>query len=316
MRFRTCKQIPAKSLGASWFSTLARRKARDAVRGTLLVLATSFTIPSGQALAQSAQSAGSASDGYWIGNPTPFDYIGKNAGGALADAASLGVAGPKVEAQISQARARFFAPGLTAAQKQAAGREFGQVLWDKEMLYAALYLPEGFNKHAEAAVAVIAKLSHPGAQGIPAFLDGGFPGMSWHYFIIWIRAVRATMGAPEDGQLLLIMDHAAVMKAMLANKDSYMAYRVERDKGEFEEWANRQKPRVKVAPVGDPQLGAKRTAQECKDEGQALNVVSYLRQKHLRSCMAGYRFTSAEQVQAIANQELLEVGRQINARRR
>jgi hypothetical protein len=287
----------------------------DAIKYAVVILATALmAIAPGPASAQDAHWVEGPAGGHWIGNPTPAHYIGRHAAGALVDAARLGVVGPKLEAKIAQARARFFAPGLSAAQRKAAGDEFGELLWSKDMIYAGMYLSEGFNKHAEAAVAVTAKLAHPGSKGIPALLDGGFPGTSWDYFTIWIRAVRETMGAHNDGNLLFLVDEAALKRAMLANADAYIAYRVERDKGEFDEWADRQKPQA--APVSAPAKGPNRTVKECSDEAEALKVVNYLRQTHLQRCLTGYRFTSAEQVQAINNEKLLEMGRQINAKRR
>jgi hypothetical protein len=284
---------------------------KNAAKYAIVLLAIfSFAIAS----AQDARWVDDQAGGHWIGNPTPAHYIGHYAAGALIDAAKLGVVGPKLEAQIAQARARFFAPGLTAAQRKIAGDQFGELLWSKDMLYAGMYLPEGFNKHAEAAVAVIAKLAHPHSQGIPALLDGGFPGTSWHYFVNWITAVRATMGARNDGDMLFLVDEAALKKAMLANVDKYTAYRAERDKGEFDEWADRQKPQA--APISAPTKGPARTAEECREEEETLQIVTYLRQTHFKRCIAGYRFTSAEQVKAINNEQLLEMGRQLNARRR
>lgn len=288
---------------------------RGAIKYLVVLLTTALVaVASGPSSAQDARWVEGPAGGYWIGNPTPADYIGKHAGGALVDAARLGVVGPKLEAQIAQARARYFAPGLTAAQKKAAGDEFGELLWSKDMFYAGMYLPEGFNKHAEAAVMVTAKLAHPNASGIPKLLDGGFPGNSWHYFMIWIRAVRATMGAQNDGDLLFLVDQAALKRAMLANAATYTTYRSERDKGEFDEWADRQKP--PAAPLAAPEQGPQRSAQECNGEAESLKLARALWRTHLDHCMAGYRFTSAQQVQAIQNEKLMEMGRQINARRR
>lgn len=96
---------------------------------------------------------------------------------------------------------------------------------------------------------------------------------------------------------------------MLANAATYTTYRAGRDKGEFDEWADRQKP--PAAPLAAPVQGPQRSAQECNGEAESLKLVRALWRTHLDHCMAGYRFTSAQQVQAIQNEKLMEMGRQI-----
>lgn len=59
--------------------------------------------------------------------------------------------------------------------------------------------------------------------------------------------------------------------------------------------------------------GPQRSAQECNGEAESLKLVRALWRTHLDHCMAGYRFTSAQQVQAIQNEKLMEMGRQTRA---
>ena len=130
---------------------------------------------------------------------------------------------------ITAARQRFFGSPSQAAQHKSAEIELARLLRDKDMLYLSLCVTNGV---ADGLVRAQGVGIITGGGGMA---DNGIPQPALPAFSKWANAVRASLGAKGEQQLLL-PDEQAVAAAIEANAAAYAQYKRSRDKAEFGMW--------------------------------------------------------------------------------
>lgn len=164
---------------------------------------------------------------YWIGRPTMADYIRYSAVSALRSAQQYGQAVAQGEADMAKARTAFFQ--AKPEGRKAAGDEFGNMLFAKDLMLAMPYLSNGYSDHTAASTRLLSALG----GGKP--FDGGIRPTANQAYHEWIRSMRHALGARREDDLV-IATQPKLMSALEASQGAYAAYRKERDLAEYRAW--------------------------------------------------------------------------------
>jgi hypothetical protein len=181
-------------------------------------------------------------DGF-IGKPSGPDYFKSNAQGAIEAAVKANVVVKKFDPLIAAARAKYFQS--TGSDKEAAGAEFGKLLFYKDMILGNAYIVEGVVDHGNVANKLISAFN--GGKE----LDAGIPPGANNDYLHWIEAVRKSLGAKGRSQLL-IFDQASLAKALDDSMPEYQIYRRMRDLSEAARWKIEQSNGTPTEPYRRP----------------------------------------------------------------
>jgi hypothetical protein len=165
---------------------------------------------------------------YWIGRPPTNGEIfrGQVQEVLMSAVKAKGEIG-SFQAQLQERRRAYFT--AKPDQREKAGDSFAEYLFAKDWLYAQYWIIGGFTSQTAAQQQLMLMLN--GNKEI----DDGIPKLAKPKFNVWIRGMRASLGAGSDTQLLLLSSDA-LEGALRANASLYSAYRLERDKGEYFRW--------------------------------------------------------------------------------
>lgn len=150
---------------------------------------------------------------------------------AVVQAAQQAV-GAKAEfnAEMDAARAQFFTTLDSPAKHKAAEVRLAGMLHDKDIFYMG-YCVVGGVDDAMARLGGIAILT--GQQG--RMIGDGIPKPAMPAFRRWINAVRTSLGARTDSELL-VYGEAQLGAALEKNVATYAAYKSVRDAAEYHIW--------------------------------------------------------------------------------
>jgi hypothetical protein len=132
-------------------------------------------------------------------------------------------------AELEQARRRFFADCVNGVRGSDAEKAFAELLLMKDIYFLSLYTNEGMTPAALRQLDGMDKLT--GGK-----FDGGIP--PWpadEAFGVWVNAVRTALHAPPPGNLWLPIP-ADFLDAITKTSDVYGKYKVLRDRAEFGRW--------------------------------------------------------------------------------
>ena len=187
------------------------------MRGTLIWMMVAILV---------AGAAGA--DEVLLGQPTIGDLNRYNFGEVIKAGQRAAIAKQEFNAAMGDAREQFFTTDFKSAAHKAAEVKFARLLQDKDRFYLIFCLTGGVQDGLSRMAG--AGLLTGGGGAMP---DNGISRLALPAFARWVNAVRATLGAKTERQLLVLVDESAIAKALDANFDSYARYKVERDKGEF-----------------------------------------------------------------------------------
>lgn len=176
-------------------------------------------------------------------------------GSLLDSTAQLAQHKSAFNARIATARSRYFSGGLDVKSRAQAEKAFLALLYDKDLALAFPLITAGFSETARLGVELADAMSG-GA------LDNGIPKDASPDFQRWIAAVRRTLGARNNRDMLVLNDSAKFQRALDANAAAYSVYKARRDSAErdlFEKEQHRlselEKAKENVAADGGVRLG-------------------------------------------------------------
>ncbi|QLC72354.1 hypothetical protein LPB260_16370 [Pseudomonas sp. LPB0260] len=226
----------------------------------------------------------------WIGRPSSSYYFGQNLGQVMASQQNAARSKGEAQARIAQARQAFFAAKPNTPENEAAGRNFADALFGKDIFYLSLYVAEGVNEKSARRV-----------HGLDLFtggpLDGGIPSDGWFAFATWVDGVRASLGAPTNGQLLIVSSPDKLLQALRDNQKLYEKYRIKRDRQELnhgksqdeaDRWAEYARAKEEAAKARAPDGGAPLHKSEIKPFAPEVQFAKsyYLASSELRTLLA------------------------------
>jgi hypothetical protein len=152
--------------------------ARSTVRIAAVLLCVSVSAVSAQ-----------RTDRYWSAL-TLGETIGSQVGTALSSAAALRAKAIEASEAIQSSRLRYWRALASGTDVEAAHAEFAARLWEKDLVYLTLAVPEGIN--GPLAV-VIGRLAN---------IDGGVRPSAQEAFGRWVNRIRFHLGASSRGHIM------------------------------------------------------------------------------------------------------------------
>jgi hypothetical protein len=160
-----------------------------------------------------------------IGGPS----FGEHIEDIVARGQQVAAAKQAANAEIEEARRKFFADCVNGVRGKDAEKQFAEVLFAKDLYFLSLYASEGMTPAVLRHLDGIDNLT-----GGP--FDGGIPPQPANEaFGAWVEKIRATLHAPPPGQLWL-PTQGEFIHAIAVTSDDYARYRVLRDRAEFGRW--------------------------------------------------------------------------------
>ncbi len=152
--------------------------------------------------------------------------------------------------QITAARNAY----LANRRDPAAEKRFADLLGAKDHYYFAQMLAEGTSEYSQKRVAGL-NLITGGA------MDEGIAPPAEPLFLAWVDKVRATLGATDRRQMLILTDTKRVDAAIRQHEDEYKRYRIARDAFETDR-ADMSEKVAKARAALTPEVKVKLDAQE------------------------------------------------------
>lgn len=183
----------------------------------------------------------------WVGPVTIGDIVRQELLNVL-DAQQKATANKaEFNARIASARMAFLETAKTPKTRAKAEADFAKLLLEKDLYFFTMYLNEGFSDRSLS----IAR----GLEGMTGgALDKGIPSDGRAAFEMWVRGVRASLGAPRDGQMAMAaLQRDRLLQALQANEPLYQEYKRLRDRQEIN------------GGVGDEQRAQAAVAKEVRD---------------------------------------------------
>lgn len=183
----------------------------------------------------------------WVGRVTIGDIVRQELLNVL-DAQQKATANKaEFNARIARARMAFLETAQTPKTRAKAEADFARLLLEKDLYFFTMYLNEGFSDRSMSVV-----------RGLEAMtggaLDKGIPSDGRAAFETWVRGVRASLGAPRDGQMAMAaLQRDRLLQALQANEPLYQEYKRLRDHQEIN------------GGVGDEQRAQAAVAKEVRD---------------------------------------------------
>jgi len=199
------------------------------------------------ALAIATLSSANAQTTVWIGKVTIGDIVRHEVANVLAAQQQATLDKAKFNLRIAHARRAFLDTAQTPQARAKAEADFAGLLLEKDIAFLIQFLNEGFS---ERSLAIARGLD--GITGGP--LDNGIPSDGRPAFEAWVRGVRASLGAPRDGQIAVaVIQPGRLQEALQANEPLYQQYKQLRDRQEIN------------GGTGEAQRAQAAIAQEIKD---------------------------------------------------
>lgn len=150
----------------------------------------------------------------------------------------MGQAQASLQQEIAAARQDFQAAWSDTTKRKKTAARLGELLYQKDILYALIPLAEGWYTGWERSQ-MINRLS-----GAP--LDGGIDDSAVREFFYWIITLRGHLGAYGDDHLLLavVSNFGAFNTALHNSYPAYLRYTRERDQAELARFLPPPAPRL------------------------------------------------------------------------
>ena len=165
--------------------------------------------------------------GTWVGRVTIGDLIREDVTKAIEAQQQATIKKAEFNSRIASARRAFLATAQTPNARATAESNFAKLLLEKDLYFLIMHLNEGFSDRSIAIVRGLEAIS-----GGP--LDKGIPSDGRVAFEAWVRGVRASLGAPRDGQFpAAALQPGRLQQAIQATDPLYQEYKRLRDRQEI-----------------------------------------------------------------------------------